>query len=280
LRYETNNLAKGFAHSSALSGAKRDAPPSQGLQFDDIVHGLRALGLTPGDAVLVHSSLSSLGYVEGGADTVIDALLEAVGADGTVLVPTLTGSEVLDAGHPPVYDPVGTPCWTGRIPETFRQRPDAVRSLHPTHSVAAIGARARELTAGHEHSLTPCGPDSPYGRLAHSGGYILLLGVGHEVNTTYHLVEEIVGVPYHMQPGLVAAQVIEGGKGRTIHLMIHRYGSPRAFGRLEPALCERGIQRDGQIGQAHVRQVDAGRMVDLACHVLRQDPGILLASRS
>jgi aminoglycoside 3-N-acetyltransferase len=252
--------------------------PSQGLQLDDLLRGLRDLGLAPGDAVLVHSSLSSLGYVEGGADAVIDALLGAVGPDGTVLVPTLTGSQGLDADHPPVYGPHATPCWTGRIPETFRQRPDAVRSLHPTHSVAAIGARAHELTAGHEHSLTPCGPDSPYGRLARSGGYILLLGVGHEVNTTFHLVEEIVGVPYHMQPGLVAAQVIEGDNMRTIHLMIHRYGAPREFSRLEPALCEREIQRDGRVGQAHARLIDAGRMVELACQALRQDPSILLAA--
>ena len=103
--------------------------------------------------------------------------------------------------------------------------------------------------------------------------------MGHEVNTTFHLVEEIVGVPYHVQPGLVAAQVIERGRARAIHLMIHRYGSPREFGRLEPALRERGIQRDGRIGEAHVRLIDAGRMVELACQALRQDPGVLLASR-
>jgi aminoglycoside 3-N-acetyltransferase len=254
----------------------KGASPSQGLTAHHVTLGLRALGLSSGDLVLVHSSLSSLGYVEGGAEAVIDALLAAVAPDGTALVPTLTGSETLDADHPPVYDPDETPCWTGLIPETFRRRPDAVRSLHPTHSVAAIGARARELTAGHEHSLTPCGPDSPYGRIAQAGGYILLLGVGHEVNTTFHLVEEIVGVPYHMQPGLVAAQVIERGVARTIHLMLHRYGSPRAFSRLEPALCERDIQRDGQIGAAHVRLVQAGRMVDLACQALRQDATILL----
>jgi aminoglycoside 3-N-acetyltransferase len=259
------------------SNLAKGAFPPQGLTTQDLLRGLRTLGLARGDAVLVHSSLSSLGYVQGGADTVIDALLMAVAPDGTVLVPTLTGSAALDAEHPPVYDPAETPCWTGRIPETFRRRPDAVRSLHPTHSVAAIGTQARELTAGHEHSITPCGPDSPYGRLAASGGYILLLGVGHEVNTSYHLVEEIVGVPYHIQPGLVAAQVIEQGSVRTIHLMLHRYGPPRAFSRLEPALRERGIQRDGQIGQAHARLVDAGRMVELACQALRQDPSILLA---
>ena len=243
----------------------------------DIVAGLRDLGVSQGAIVLAHSSLSSFGHVEGGAEAVIDALLEAVGPLGTVLVPTLTGSEALNAGNPPAYDPASTACWTGRIPEAFRQRPQAVRSLHPTHSVAAIGARAVELTERHEHSITPCGPDSPYGRLAGAGGTILLLGVGHHANTTFHLVEEIVGVPYHMQPGLVPAQVIEGGEARTIHLMIHRYGPARNFGRMERAFCERGIQRDRQIGDAHVRLIDARRMVAVTSQALRQDPAILLA---
>jgi aminoglycoside 3-N-acetyltransferase len=251
--------------------------PKAPVTQSDIVRGLRALGLEPGCSVLVHSSLSSLGYVEGGADAVIDALIETVGTAGTVLVPTLTGSEALNAENPPVYDPAATPCWTGRIPETLRLRPQAVRSLHPTHSVAAIGGRAGELTAGHDLCITPCGPNSPYGRLAQSGGYILLLGVNHDVNTSFHLVEEIVGVPYHMQPGLVAARVIEDGQARTIHLMLHRYGSPRDFSRMEPVLRERGIQRDGRIGDAHVRLVDAGRFVEVTRQALLQDPAILLA---
>jgi aminoglycoside 3-N-acetyltransferase len=243
----------------------------------DIVHGLRQLGLHAGADVLVHSSLSSLGYVEGGPDTVIEALIDSVSPRGTVLVPTLTGSEELDAENPPSFDPDTTPCWTGLIPETFRQRPDAVRSLHPTHSVAAIGASARALTRGHELSITPCGPDSPYGRLAKAGGYILLVGVTHGVNTTFHHVEEIVGVPYHMQPGLVAARVRTRNQVRTIHLMLHQYGSPRCFERMEPVFRERGIQRDGQIGRAHVRLIDACRMVETTRQALLQDSTLLLA---
>ena len=243
----------------------------------DIVRGVRQLGLEAGASVLVHSSLSSLGYVEGGADTLIDALLEAVSPNGTVLVPTLTGSEALNAENPPFYDPSETPCWTGRIPETLRQRPDAVRSLHPTHSVAAIGARAQALTQDHEFSITPCGPDSPYGRLARTGGHILLLGVTHSVNTTMHHVEEIVGVPYHMQPGLVAARIKTGEHVRTIHTMLHRYGPQRCFERMEPVFRERGIQRDGRIGQAQVRLIDTRRMVEITRQALLQDPTILLA---
>jgi aminoglycoside 3-N-acetyltransferase len=243
----------------------------------DIVLGLRQLGLEAGASILVHSSLSSLGYVQGGAEAVIDALIEAVSPEGTVLVPTLTGSEALNAENPPLYDPDESPGWTGRIPEALRQRPNAVRSLHPTHSVAAIGARAQALTQGHEFSITPCGPDSPYGRLVQIGGYILLLGVTHSVNTTMHLVEEMVGVPYHMQPGLVAAQIKTGDRVQTIHTMLHRYGPDRCFERMEPVFRERGIQRDGQIGRARVRLIDARRMVEITRQALSQDPTILLA---
>jgi aminoglycoside 3-N-acetyltransferase len=243
----------------------------------DIAQGLRRLGLESGAIALVHSSLSSFGHVQGGAETVIDALLETVGPGGTVLVPTLTGSETLSAENPPLFDPATTPCWTGRIPERFRQRPQAVRSLHPTHSVAAIGDQAQALTEGHEYSITPCGPDSPYGRLAQAGGVILLLGVTHSCNTALHYVEESVGVSYHMQTGLAAAQIVRGGQTHTIHVMLHRYGAPRNFERLEPALRERGIQRDGQIGQAQVRVIDARQMVELTRQALLQDPTLLLA---
>jgi aminoglycoside 3-N-acetyltransferase len=244
---------------------------------DDIVYGLRQLELEAGTPVLAHSSLSSFGYVRGGADAVIDALLETVGPKGTVLVPTLTGSETLSAENPPFFDPATTPCWTGRIPECFRQRAQAVRSLHPTHSVAAIGAQAQSLTKGHEYSITPCGPDSPYGRLAQAGGAILLLGVTHSCNTTFHYVEEIVGVSYHMQPRLAAAQVVKNGQTHTIHVMLHRYGAERNFDRLEPVFRERGIQREGQIGRAEVRLIDTRRMVELTRQVLLQDPTLLLA---
>jgi len=80
-----------------------------------------------------------------------------------------------------------------------------------------------------------------------------------------------------MQPGLVAAQVTVAGSTRKIHLMIHRYGAPRCFERMEAVFRERGIQRDGQIGRAHVRLIDARRMVEATRQALRQDARILLA---
>ena len=95
----------------------------QSLSKDAIVRDLQDLGVLPGSLILVHSSLRSLGWVEGGAETVIDALLEAVAPKGTVLVPTLTGSAQLSPENPPVFDPTTSSCWTGVIPEAFRQRP-------------------------------------------------------------------------------------------------------------------------------------------------------------
>jgi len=100
---------------------------------------------------------------EGGADAVIDALLDAVGSGGTVSVPTHTFRDV--NARQPVFDYRTTPCCVGRVPETFRRRPDALRSLHPTHSCAAIGPRSEELLRDHEVDVTSCGGRSPYRRL-------------------------------------------------------------------------------------------------------------------
>ncbi len=244
----------------------------------DVVNGSRSLGLRPGHNVLVHSSLRSLGYVEGGAEAVIDALIEAVSPGGTVLVPTLTGSEALSPANPPIFDPMNTPCWTGRIPETFRRRPDAIRSLHPTHSVAAIGPAAAALTQDHVNSVTPCDELSPYGKLAQrEDGYILFIGVTHEVNTTLHHVEEIAGVDYHMQTEFARAVIVVDGKEIHRHILLHRYGTPRNFSAIEPILEERGIQTRGNIGQAEVRLVHAKRMVETTLRCLRASPRLLCA---
>ena len=242
----------------------------------EIVAGLRRLGLPTGSRVLVHSSLSSFGHVEGGADTVIYALLEAVGSSGTVLVPTLTATAQHSSKNPPVFDVANTPCWTGRIPETFRSRTNAVRSLHPTHSVAAIGAAADELTREHTYSVSPCDDLSPYGKLAQSeNGYVLLLGVGHKSNTTFHHIEELAGAEYHMQRDFAKATIIANGEEVQRNYMLHQWGTPKQFEIMEPLFIERGIQRSAQIGNARVSLVQSRGMVDATLRALRSNPRIL-----
>lgn len=237
-----------------------------------------ALGVPQGGKVLVHSSLSSLGHVDGGADTVIDSLLAVLGPTGTLLVPTLTGSTHFSPQNPPRFDPAQTPSWTGAIPETLRKRPNAVRSLHPTHSVAAIGADAALLLRGHAHSVTPCDEWSPYGELARrDDGYILLIGVTHASNTTFHHVEELAGLPYHMQAGFAAATVVVDGKEFTRHTMLHKYGPARNFDVMEPFFLEQGIQHTGSVGAATVRVINTPGMVRSTLRAVAADPTILLA---
>jgi len=239
------------------------------LRHEDIVRALRALGLTRGMVVLVHSSLSSLGWVEGGAATVTGALIDAVSPVGAVLVPTLTGTEQDDPEHPPIFDARTSPCWTGAISEAFRARPMALRSRHPTHSVAGI----EQVIAAHEYCATPCVPDSPYGRLAELG-----VGVTHDSNTCLHMVEELAGVPYHMQERLALARVArDDGAWEEIPTALHLWRWERNFPKVAPLLREAATRREGVIGRAHSYLVDARALRDVLVPMVRRDPLFLLA---
>ena len=166
---------------------------------------LRALGLAAGDTVLVHSSAGSVGFVVGGVQAVVQALLDVLGPDGTLVVPTHTpdNSDPADWTNPPVpeswwpairsqapgYDRSRTPSrWMGIIPETVRTWPGALRSDHPQVSFAAVGAHAGEITADHRLD-DALGERSPLGAVYRLDGKVLLLGCGHDSNTSLHLAE-------------------------------------------------------------------------------------------
>jgi len=242
---------------------------------DDIAEGLRALGVAAGDLLLVHTSLSSFGYVEGGADAVIDALLDAVAPGGTVSVPTLTFRDV--NARQPVFDYRTTPCCVGRIPETFRVRPDALRSLHPTHSCAAIGPRSEELLRDHERDVTPCGGRSPYRRLMRWGGKIVFLGVDLRVNTTFHALEELACVPWLFDRFEMLSTVDRRGQVVQVPSRRHAVVLRRDFEKMEPVLARCGALAKGRIAAADVRVVDAAGMERTVAPLLAEDPFLLLA---
>lgn len=167
----------------------------------DVTTAARAVGLRPGDTVMFHSSLSSMGTVVGGADAVIDGLLAAVAPDGTVAVPTLCPSKPDgEFSASERWDPRTTPSYVGAITETLRGRPGALRSDHPTHSVAAIGGRGEELTRNHGAScLRPSqfggrafAHESPWQRLIDWNAAYCFIGVTFRVNTMVHCVESIL----------------------------------------------------------------------------------------
>lgn len=172
---------------------------------EDIVHVLKKAGIYPGQTLMVHTSLSSLGFVCGGAQTVIEALLECVGDEGTIMMPAQSWKNLdPEAGvhweepeewwqtirdHWPAYQKEITPTNTmGAVAEMFRRWPGALRSDHPARSVAALGKYAEYLTENHDLSNI-FGDGSPIGRLYELDGSVLLIGVGFDKNTSLHLAD-------------------------------------------------------------------------------------------
>jgi aminoglycoside 3-N-acetyltransferase len=196
------------------------------LTVTSLAEQLRACGLMEGQSVFVHMAMSKLGWVIGGAEAVILALLAAVGASGTIMMVTSSSNNTdpKDWQHPPVpeewwqtvrdhtpaYNPLTTPTrGLGIVPELFRTWPGAVRSEHPAFSLAALGPQAEYLLADHDLS-EDTGDRSPVGKLYELDGYVLLLGVDHENNTSLHLAEFRANFPgkRYLQTG--SAMLVDG----------------------------------------------------------------------
>lgn len=189
---------------------------------------LQRLSLPNGTVVFVHSSMSKLGYIEGGADAVVSALREVIIGErkSTLAVPTFSMSggmaDTLREGK--IFDVRNTPSGTGRITELIRRQQDARRSLHPTHSVAAVGPRASWLVEAHHLDPRAFGPCSPFGRLVECSGFIVGLGVDLGPVTSYHVVEDLSAFPFavYTDDSPIHATVIdEWGGPVQVNVMAH-----------------------------------------------------------
>lgn len=250
-----------------------------GLDKQELSAGFQSAGIYKDDHILVHSSLSSLGWIDRGAPTVIDALIEAVGQNGTVVFPTLTGTPADSPENPPVFDARNTKCWTGIIPEAARKMNGAIRSLHPTHSVTAFGKLSKWLTQGHELVRTPCGFGSPFDKIADIAGKIILIGVTQSANTSFHHAEELAGVPYVLldQPVDITMHDMSGNSVSMQKTYLHRWGPKRDYNALEPAMIQLGIVRISRVGEADIRVIDAMLQRDFLLRKLFNAPLATLA---
>jgi aminoglycoside 3-N-acetyltransferase len=242
-------------------------------KMDDVTRmtgDLAELGVRAGGALLVHSSLRSLGPLASGAEGVIVALQQVLGDDGTLFLPALSYESVGEK-HP-LFDLNSTPSCVGALTEYFRQRAGTLRSLHPTHSVCATGKRAGELLQGHQRDDTPCGPHSPFRRLRDAGGQILFIGCGLTPNTSMHGVEELVE-PAYLFGKRIAYEITdgEGARSRTVQRSHDFSGWRQRFDRLKNVL-EGDSLREGKLLEAQAHLVDARAMWEQAEVALRDDP--------
>lgn len=238
---------------------------------------LRALGVEEGETLLIHTSLSALGWVCGGPQAIVDALCEVVTESGTFVMPTHTGQYTDPAGwsEPPVPDdwiePIRemmppfrsevTPTrGMGAVPECFRNYPDVVRSRHPEVSFAAWGVDAEEIVADHgfDYGL---GETSPLSRIYERDGRVLLLGVGHDRNTSLHLSEYRAEIP----KGTTASSAPVLRDGERIRVKYEDIETSAEDFATVGAAFEREIGlTEGQVGAATAKLVEQRELVDFA----------------
>jgi aminoglycoside N3'-acetyltransferase len=160
-----------------------------------MVAGLKSAGLAAGDLVIVHTSLSAFGKVQGGPDTLIDAILDVLAPAGTVIFPTFAGVK-LDHLE---LTPQQNPAYTGIVPVTASRRPGFVNSTHPFYACCGHGPLAQEICQFNDRRIFPSAKDKFIYRMGELGGKVLLLGVTHDNNSAVHLVEEFSRVEYKVQ---------------------------------------------------------------------------------
>jgi aminoglycoside 3-N-acetyltransferase len=228
---------------------------------------LKTLGITVGDTVIVHTALSSFG-TGCSPDTVIDALLHAVGHQGTVVMPTFASPDA-------VFNNKKSSTNLGIVAQTFWKRQGVLRSRHPFASIAAIGPNAKTLIEDHENAQTAHAEGTPYYRLAQLNGKILLLGVDQDRNTFLHTIEEVAKAQYLKT---VSGKFIDK-KGKTRTGKWHYFPGPhRDFIGLGESLRKNGLVKEIRIGNCRGKLMKAAGLLNFLLPKIQNDPNLFLST--
>ena len=253
------------------------------LTLDRLSQQFKTIGIKEGQTIIIHCSLSKMGWVVGGAEVVIQALINAVGKDGTLMMPTQTWKNldpslgVYDVPeswwstirkHSPAYNPATTPSvGMGVVAELFRTFPGAKRSSHPVRSFAALGVKAEWLVNNHDLENV-FGNSSPLGKLYELDGHVLLIGVNHSVNTSLHLAEHRADYPGKRYVRESSAILVDGKRQWVTYQTLDLQADDFAIiGNAYEAAYKIPLDR---LGQATVRFIKQRPLVDWAVNWMEQ----------
>lgn len=236
------------------------------MEQDTLIGQLRALGLRRGDVVMVHSSFKALSVAD--PEVIIGALLATLGESGTLLMPALSYEQ-----QPPTFhDTRATPSCVGCLPEYFRCCPGTLRSLHPTHPVCGVGAQASAWLGDHHEDNTPCGPHSPFSKLLHAPGKILMLGCGLRPNTTMHALEEHAPPPYLFAPPRIYTLTDADGRTFEKQYIPHNFqGVTQRYDRIAALLTDAALSQ-GMVGHASSFLIHGEALLEAPLNYLRAEP--------
>ena len=234
---------------------------------EDLKQYLKNMGLTGSESIMVHSSMKSIGEVEGGADTVVDAFMEFF-SKGLFMTPTHTWAQMSSVYA--TFDPETEPACVGIIPNIFRTRKGVVRSLHPTHSIAAYGKEAEEYIKGEENATTPCPPGGCWDRLRKVDAKILLLGVTHARNTYIHSVDEVLGIKDRLTDAPTLMHIVmPDGSLKDVEMFRHYnrtlgHGNfSELFDKMMQAFYDSGAAKSVKFGDADCILCDAKKIFEI-----------------
>lgn len=233
---------------------------------------INKIGIKPDDALLIHSSMRAIGEVAGGADTVIDAFIDCL-SKGLLIFPTLSHKSVSTSN--PVFDPQKTRSDVGILTNIFMKRPNVLRSIHPTHSVAAIGNIAKEFIKGEENSTTPCPKSGCWGKLYDYDAKIMFLGCSLTRNTFLHSVEEWLDIPNRLTKDYDMLKAKMPNGEIVDHPMKRHDGNVRSwenYDKIESEMINKGIAIEAKIGNARTVVCDARKMADFVVEILKKNP--------
>lgn len=240
---------------------------------ESILNQLKQMNINSKGTIIVHSSMKSIGNVEGGADAVLDTFITYM-KEGLLVFPTHTWRDVNK--DQPIFDVENTPSHVGILTEKFRTRPGVVRSLHPTHSVAALGKNADRFVEENEKYDTPCARGSSWGKLLDFEAKIILIGVDLKRNTFIHGIEEWMDIPGRVSASHEPLQtVLKDGTKIDVPQRRHCGLSwSHHYWKVETLLAEKGAIQYAELGDANVLVCDAVLLNKYISDMLSLDPDL------